>query len=220
MPCWLDSVFSNSGNGYIEGKELDGFLREFVASVNQTECGPEVCCSKTVSQLFFASFYDGAATFLGYWRCPHFFCDICRLLKGKFNFLLNVSYFSLILCSGRIRCHVSRVEGVLLGSLWWQPRRQDRHQRGSTFATNKLNNFNDNRMQLAQLLPMEENFLLLFRFDNPLDSSVEFMKVICIGTEWNLVLLSSMKPFVQLWHQYDTDGSGSIEADELKVILF
>ena len=24
---------------------------------------------------------------------------------------------------------------------------------------------------------MEENFLLLFRFDNPLDSSVEFMKV-------------------------------------------
>ena len=32
-------------------------------------------------------------------------------------------------------------------------------------------------MQLAQLLPMEENFLLLFRFDNPLESSVEFMKV-------------------------------------------
>jgi len=24
---------------------------------------------------------------------------------------------------------------------------------------------------------MEENFLLLFRFDNPLESSVEFMKV-------------------------------------------
>ena len=33
--------------------------------------------------------------------------------------------------------------------------------------------------QLAQLLPMEENFLLLFRFDNPLDSSVEFMKLWC-----------------------------------------
>ena len=51
-------------------------------------------------------------------------------------------------------------------------------------------------IQLAQLLPMEENFLLLFRFDNPLESSVEFMK---------------------LWYQYDTDGSGFIEADELKV---
>lgn len=36
--------------------------------------------------------------------------------------------------------------------------------------------------QLAQLLPMEENFLLLFRFDNPLDSSVEFMKVHQNGT--------------------------------------
>ena len=45
---------------------------------------------------------------------------------------------------------------------------------------------------------MEENFLLLFRFDNPLDSSVEFMK---------------------LWYQYDTDGSGFIEADELKVVF-
>ncbi|CAN8000663.1 unnamed protein product, partial [Ixodes pacificus] len=31
--------------------------------------------------------------------------------------------------------------------------------------------------QLAQLLPLEESFLLLFRFDNPLESSVEFMKV-------------------------------------------
>jgi len=54
--------------------------------------------------------------------------------------------------------------------------------------------------QLAQLLPMEENFLLLFRFDNPLDSSVEFMKVklilkfltgniyydLYLFTKWNL----------------------------------
>merc|ERR1719210_509020 len=52
--------------------------------------------------------------------------------------------------------------------------------------------------ELAQLLPMEENFLLLFRFDNPLESSVEFMK---------------------LWYQYDIDGSGFIEADELKNFL-
>jgi hypothetical protein len=31
-----------SGNGYIEGSELDGFLREFVSSVNNADCGPEV----------------------------------------------------------------------------------------------------------------------------------------------------------------------------------
>lgn len=31
-----------SGNGYIEGTELDGFLREFVSSANITDVGPEV----------------------------------------------------------------------------------------------------------------------------------------------------------------------------------
>ncbi len=30
------------GNGYIEGTELDGFLREFVASANATDVSPEV----------------------------------------------------------------------------------------------------------------------------------------------------------------------------------
>lgn len=31
-----------AGNGYIEGTELDGFLREFVSSANATDVGPEV----------------------------------------------------------------------------------------------------------------------------------------------------------------------------------
>ncbi|ESO82261.1 hypothetical protein LOTGIDRAFT_134987 [Lottia gigantea] len=67
-----------------------------------------------------------------------------------------------------------------------------------------MNAFDENQdgridiAELAQLLPMEENFLLLFRRDNPLDSSVEFMKV---------------------WRQYDKDNSGYIEADELKLFL-
>ncbi|XP_055357991.1 calbindin-32-like isoform X2 [Paramacrobiotus metropolitanus] len=52
--------------------------------------------------------------------------------------------------------------------------------------------------ELAQLLPLDENFFLLFRFNNPLESSVEFMRI---------------------WKQFDKDYSGYIEADELKDFL-
>ena len=40
-----------SGNGYIEGRELDDFLREFVSSVSLTDVGPEVsrCADKLSS---------------------------------------------------------------------------------------------------------------------------------------------------------------------------
>jgi len=120
MEVW--EHYDSDGNGYIEGNELDDFLREFVTSVNASDCGPEVISDSMLVELkeCFLEAYD----------------------DNK---------------DGKIEIR-----------------------------------------ELAQLLPMEENFLLLFRFDNPLDSSVEFMK---------------------LWHQYDTDNSGYIEADELKNFL-
>lgn len=120
MEVW--SHYDRDGNGYIEGRELDNFLREFVSSVNVTDVG-----SETVSETMMAE------------------------LKESF-----------------------------------------------------MEAYDDNRdgkieiRELAQLLPLEESFLLLFRFDNPLESSVEFMKI---------------------WREYDTDGSGFIEADELKNFL-
>jgi calretinin len=40
MDVW--SHYDKDGNGYIEGTELDGFLREFVASANATDISPEV----------------------------------------------------------------------------------------------------------------------------------------------------------------------------------
>jgi len=120
MEVW--EHYDSDGNGFIEGNELDDFLREFVTSVNASDCGPEVISDTMLVELkeCFLEAYD----------------------DNK---------------DGKIEIR-----------------------------------------ELAQLLPMEENFLLLFRFDNPLDSSVEFMK---------------------LWHQYDTDNSGYIEADELKNFL-
>uniref|UniRef100_A0A3B4ZJV1 Secretagogin, EF-hand calcium binding protein n=1 Tax=Stegastes partitus TaxID=144197 RepID=A0A3B4ZJV1_9TELE len=60
----------------------------------------------------------------------------------------------------------------------------------------------DGRLQIQELatmmLPEDENFLLLFRRETPLDSSVEFMRI---------------------WRNYDTDNSGYISAIELKGFL-
>ncbi|KAK1879932.1 Secretagogin [Dissostichus eleginoides] len=57
----------------------------------------------------------------------------------------------------------------------------------------------DGRLQIQELatimLPEEENFLLLFRRETPLDNSVEFMRI---------------------WRSYDADSSGYISAIELK----
>ncbi|KAJ9578398.1 hypothetical protein L9F63_005387, partial [Diploptera punctata] len=40
MEVW--SHYDRDGNGYIEGTELDGFLREFVSSANATDVSPEL----------------------------------------------------------------------------------------------------------------------------------------------------------------------------------
>ncbi|NWX31550.1 SEGN protein, partial [Notiomystis cincta] len=54
-------------------------------------------------------------------------------------------------------------------------------------------------IQLANMmLPDDENFLLLFRRETPLDNSVEFMRI---------------------WRSYDADSSGFISASELKDFL-
>ncbi|XP_021116199.1 secretagogin isoform X2 [Heterocephalus glaber] len=54
--------------------------------------------------------------------------------------------------------------------------------------------------ELARMfLSEDENFLLLFRLEAPLDSSVEFM---------------------QIWRRYDADSSGFISAAELRMKIF
>ncbi|RWS30429.1 calbindin-32-like protein [Leptotrombidium deliense] len=98
MDVWKH--YDKDGNGFIEGRELDNFLKEFVSSVNTLDVNPESISDSILPELkeCFMEAYD----------------------DNK---------------DGKIEIR-----------------------------------------ELAQLLPLEESFLLLFRFDNPLDSSVEFMK--------------------------------------------
>ncbi|XP_071769172.1 secretagogin-like [Centroberyx gerrardi] len=60
----------------------------------------------------------------------------------------------------------------------------------------------DGKLQIQELanmiLPEDENFLLVFRREAPLDNSVDFMKI---------------------WRKYDIDCSGYISAQELKAFL-
>ena len=84
--------------------------------------------------------------------------------------------------------------------------------------------------QLAHVLPTEENFLLLFRCQQ-LKSCEEFMKVgrplppsgvfrhLRGGTLWPFLtcLVFLIQNYFQTWRKYDTDHSGFIETEELKV---
>lgn len=120
MEMWRH--YDNDGNGYIEGEELNTFLREFVSSIIPGCIGPEVVSDEMLR-------------------------DTKEELLGAYD------------------------------------------------------DNDDQRLEIgemAELLPLEESFLLLFRRDNPLESSVEFMRI---------------------WKQFDKDNSGYIDGDELKAFL-
>jgi Ca2+-binding EF-hand superfamily protein len=113
--------YDSDGNGYIEGKELDKFLREFITSV----------------------------------------------LKGD------------------------EAESITEEDL-----KEMEKEFMATFDENA-----DNKIEireLARILPTEESFLLLFRRENPLESSADFM---------------------QIWKRFDKDRSGFIETNELEDFL-
>uniref|UniRef100_A0A2S2R898 Calbindin-32 n=1 Tax=Sipha flava TaxID=143950 RepID=A0A2S2R898_9HEMI len=49
MDVW--SHYDKDGNGYIEGTELDGFLREFVSSANTADVSPEAVSDAMLVEL-------------------------------------------------------------------------------------------------------------------------------------------------------------------------
>ena len=62
---------------------------------------------------------------------------------------------------------------------------------------------------------MEEKFLMMFRINHPLDSSVEFMKVSKQDTDRLITKIFML----QVWYRFDTNCNGFIEEEELRVRL-
>uniref|UniRef100_A0A8D2PZ16 Secretagogin n=1 Tax=Zosterops lateralis melanops TaxID=1220523 RepID=A0A8D2PZ16_ZOSLA len=90
----------------------------------------------------------------------------------------------------------------LLFSIWQSTITEEEVQRMKEQFMSVYDVTTDGRLQIQELanmiLPDDENFLLLFRRETPLDNSVEFMRI---------------------WRSYDADSSGFISAGELKDFL-
>ncbi|CAJ0940952.1 unnamed protein product, partial [Ranitomeya imitator] len=147
-----------SGNGYIEGKELESFFQELEAARRGAGVeGSSINIGEKLKE--FMQKYDKNAD--GRIEMAEVSARPASLLHGAVPALKPQRL-------GFWRCLVS-------------------HSRGSVTVCHCVS------IQLAQILPTEENFLLCFR--QHAGSSTEFMEA---------------------WRKYDTDRSGYIEANELK----
>ena len=81
------------GNGYIEGIELDGFLREFVESVNNTDSGPEVVSDAMMTELrqcFLEAYDDNKDGKIEIREVVFFFTILHHLSVGKTTMMLRL----------------------------------------------------------------------------------------------------------------------------------
>lgn len=125
------SAIPGTGNGYIEGGELDGFLREFVASANATDVSPEVCVLVHVCVFVVRMRRMPGALCTHKWNAVQRVRYLCIAIV----FLLNSRFLCARVChlsAGRDRWNAGRAEGVLHGSLRRQSGWQNRYQRGNT----------------------------------------------------------------------------------------
>lgn len=73
VKCCLELQFNSPlflGNGFIEGTELDGFLREFVSSANPTEVNAEVsyCLASSEAFILWRSVQDFSTYWITQWQ--------------------------------------------------------------------------------------------------------------------------------------------------------
>lgn len=114
MEVW--GHYDKDANGYIEGTELDGFLREFVSSANSSEVSPEVRADRCHGEL-------GPARFL-YRMCPflHTHRRVITLGASGSN---TLSFPSRRPLPDTHRCDAGGVKGLLHGGVRRQPRWQN-----------------------------------------------------------------------------------------------
>lgn len=135
MEVW--SHYDKDANGYIEGTELDGFLREFVSSANASDVSPEVSMewqsvgigldwvkqmSRKASELIVARWH---VFDLPSFRSQHHFGPSSGNPVAA-KVILNLLSHS----TDTHRCHLGGAEGLLHGGVRWQPGWQNWYPRG------------------------------------------------------------------------------------------
>ncbi|CAH8667011.1 unnamed protein product [Dicrocoelium dendriticum] len=207
LECWRH--FDRDGNGYLEGEELDGFLKEFVSSVIHGEIGDEVVSETALKQVRseFMDAYDENQD----GRID--ITEMAQVLPTEESFLAIFQHEAPISSSVEFMRVWKQFDADRSGYIDKNELRDFlRHlisrsnvnvteEKLDEYASTLLSLFGrnaDGKLQLsemARLLPVKENHLIKPLFKNTRGINTRTIE--------------------KIFKKYDTDGNGELEDDEL-----
>ncbi|KAF5400076.1 Calbindin [Paragonimus heterotremus] len=211
LECWQH--YDRDGNGYLEGEELDGFLREFISSVIPGDIGNEVVSDIAMTQLkteFMNAYDDNSDGRID-------INELARILPTDETFLALFQHEAPLSTSVEFMRVWKQFDADNSGYIEKEELRGFlKHllvQSKINVSDEKLDDYTntllilfdrdgDGRLQLnemARLLPVKENYLVKPLFRNTKDITERTID--------------------RIFRKYDTDGNGKLENEELMGFL-